>query len=43
MKMTEYQRQLVETHMYIVERVRRGRVNQTKQTLMSYRELYQIN
>ncbi len=42
MKMTEYQRQLVETHMYIVERVIRRRISPTKQPLMSYEDFFQI-
>ena len=42
MKMTEYQRKLVETHLYIVDRIIRKKIVLSKQPLMSYEDLYQI-
>ncbi len=42
MKMTEYQRKLVETHMYLVDRIIRKKIALSKQPLMSYEDLYQI-
>ena len=42
MKMTEYQRKLVETHLHVVDRVIRQRISPSGRPLMSYDDFYQI-
>lgn len=42
MRMTEYQRKLVESHLGIVDRIIRSRISVSNQPLLSYEDLYQV-